>query len=154
MDMQKMQVRTELERMVYNFALLGKIENDTATELVSLIGVTIGGDESPELRGKIIVFPSPSPVPGKQPKPSNDDKQLSWSVWYENFRDIEINGTSHRQLMILRAFYTLKINSLEELAKTPLDKIKKCNGIGEKSLAIILSILEKNGFIPTNRAAL
>jgi DNA uptake protein ComE-like DNA-binding protein len=56
--------------------------------------------------------------------------------------------------MILRAFYTLKINSLEELAKTPLDKIKKYKGIGEKSIEIIQSLLEKNGFTPTNRAVL
>ena len=38
MDIQKIKGRAELERMVYNYALLGMIENDTATKIVSYIG--------------------------------------------------------------------------------------------------------------------
>jgi hypothetical protein len=145
MDMQKMQVRADLERMVYNYALLGKIENDTADKIVSFIGLTIGGGNMPEPCGRIIVFPSP--MAGKQPEISDDNEQpSSWSVWHKNFEGIRFCGHHYRQLMILKALYTLRINSLEDLAKTPPDKIRKCHGIGEKSLEIIQSVLEKNGF--------
>jgi len=58
-DMQKIQVKADLERMVYNYALLGKIENDTATEIVSFIDAAIGGGDFREIDGwgKIIAFP-------------------------------------------------------------------------------------------------
>jgi hypothetical protein len=57
MDMQKIQVRADLERMVYNYALLGKIDNDTADKIVSFIRLTIGGGDLPEPCGKVIDFP-------------------------------------------------------------------------------------------------
>jgi hypothetical protein len=60
MDMRKIQIRAELERMVYNYALLGRLENDTATKIVSYIGNMIEGEEPPGPEGRIIYFPAPA----------------------------------------------------------------------------------------------
>jgi hypothetical protein len=158
MDMQKIQVRADLERMVYNYALLGKIENDTADKIVSFIDLTIGGGDLPEPCGKVIAFPVPAT--GEQPEPAEkepysesfDDERKLWTEWCKNFKGIEFGDTQYRRLTILRALYALKINSIGELAKTPMDKIKKQRGIGKKSLAIIRSVIEKNNSAAKGKA--
>jgi hypothetical protein len=150
MDMQKMKVRADLERMVYNYALLGKIENDTADKIVSFIGLTIGGGDLTEPRCRIIAFPSPvtrQPEPVERRSTSELDESerrvRMKAAWRENFEGIDF-GANHSR--ILDALYDLRINSLGELAETPPDKIKEFHGIGEKSLAVIRSVIEKNGF--------
>ena len=48
-------------------------------------------------------------------------------------------------MKILRTLYRLRINSLEELAETPPHKIRTRHYVGDQSLEIIRSVLEKNG---------
>ena len=60
MDLQKLQARAELERMVYKYALLGIIDNGVATGIVSYIGNMIGGGEPPRRENNIIYFPVPA----------------------------------------------------------------------------------------------
>jgi len=55
--MQKIKVRADLERMIYNYVLLGKIENETAVRIVSFIDEAIGGGNLQETNGIIIDFP-------------------------------------------------------------------------------------------------
>ena len=76
MDMQKIQVRADLERMVYNYALLGKIDNEAADKIVTFIRLVIGNDDLPKQRGKIIAFPRASPVPEEKTKNYQLDGQL------------------------------------------------------------------------------
>ena len=153
-----MQVRAELERMVYNFALVGKIENDAATKIAAFIGITIGGDDEPRCR--IIPFPSsvnierPAAAEIPQPLDEEEDERLPYQEWYENFKDSGLGDYGRVSVKILRTLYRLGINSLEELAKTPLYKIKRRHYVGEQSLDIIRAVLERNGFTAKESAAL
>ena len=66
--MQKIQARADLERMVHNYALLGKIDNETADKIVTFIRLVIGNEDVPKQQGKITSFPVEAPVPEKRAK--------------------------------------------------------------------------------------
>jgi len=152
MDMQKIQARAELERMVYNFAIMGMIGNDAATKIVSFIGDTIGGGDLPEVRGKIIAFPAVARADTLAP--SNDDegkKDLPpFSEWLNNFNGSGFEDYSSVGRKILHALYRDGINSLEELSGTHPDKLWR-RGWGNRMYEIIQIILEKNGFSPCEK---
>jgi len=56
-DMQKIKIRADIERLIYNYVLMGKIENETAVRIVSFIDEAIGGGNLQGTKGKIIDFP-------------------------------------------------------------------------------------------------
>ena len=146
MNVQKLQVRADLERMVYNYALLGKIDNITADKIVSFIDLTIGGGDMAEPRGKIIAFPIPE---AKQKNAGEDStpKKPDFTDWRKNFDDSGFEDYKFVGAKILWALYDLRINSLEELANTPPSKIMRCRNVGKKAIAIIKAVLEKNGLV-------
>jgi len=151
MDMQKMQVRADLERMVYNYALMGIIENEAATKIVSFIGLTIGGN-MPEPRGRIIAFPVPqNAVIPSTPLEDEKEKFTPFPKWYENFKDSGFDDYKIVGRKILRALWDNGINSLEELAKTPVSKYSG-RGWGNRMFEIINEVLEKNGYAPKEKA--
>lgn len=152
MDMQKLQVRADLERMVYNYALLGKIENDTAAKIAAFIGHTIGGGNPPEIRGKIITFPvpagaaQPAAATIAPPPPDEKEQRPPFSEWVSNFEGAGFDEYGRAGKKILLTLYERGINSLEELASTPPDAIRRRHYIGDGSLEMIRAVLEKNGF--------
>jgi hypothetical protein len=147
MDIQKIQSRANLERMVYNYALLGKIENDTATKIVSFIGNMIGGGEPPRRESNIIYFPAPAgmqaPDPAEHSAPY-EEPRLSFAEHCEAFRSVDFGGnpTGGR---ILWALYRNRIHSIEELARTPATNLLDCRRIGQKTLGRIRAALESKG---------
>jgi hypothetical protein len=149
MDMRKIQVRAELERMVYNYALLGIIENDTATGIVSYIGNMIGGGKPPERKNNIIYFPTPAgmqaPDPAKHPAPYEEPK-LSFAEHCEAFKGVDFGGnpTGGR---ILWALYRYRIHSIKELARTPAAKLLDCRRIRPKSVERIRSALRSSHIV-------
>jgi hypothetical protein len=62
MDMKKISIRKDLQRMVINYYLMGGITEDISAQLCELIDNTIGGDDFPrigELKGRnVIPFPT------------------------------------------------------------------------------------------------
>ncbi|MDR0496627.1 MAG: hypothetical protein LBH42_03330, partial [Treponema sp.] len=70
MDMQKMQVRADLERMVINYFLLGEITEDQSADICNFIDNTIGGSYFPEPgeRQKGAIIPFPTSYTGQQNK--------------------------------------------------------------------------------------
>jgi hypothetical protein len=61
----------------------------------------------------------------------------------EAFKGVDFGGIQER---ILWALYYLRIHSLEELAKTPVSKLKLRYRIERKSLEIIHATLESRGY--------
>jgi hypothetical protein len=59
MDLQKIQIRQDLERMVLNYFLMGKINEDQSTNIIDHIDRIIGGGfiPTPGPKGEIILFP-------------------------------------------------------------------------------------------------
>jgi hypothetical protein len=59
MDLQKIQIRQDLERMVLNYFLNGKIEKNISERLIGCIHETIGGGELPAFNSdcKLYLFP-------------------------------------------------------------------------------------------------
>jgi hypothetical protein len=97
----------------------------------------------PPLRreGNIIYFsgarPEEAPESPKEPPIPCYDEHC------ESFSGVDFGGIQKR---ILWALYNLRIHSLEELAKTPVSKLKLRYRIGCKSLEIIHAALESRGF--------
>ena len=155
MNMQKMQVRADLERMIYNYALTGQIENDTADKIVSFIGLTIGGNDLPETQSRIIVFPAPPntvapdsvKIPQLLDEKEDDDEQPPYSEWLANFKDTGLGNYGRCSINIFKALYHLGINSLEELAKMPPQRFCDCRIFGLKSYLAIREVLHRHGFI-------
>jgi hypothetical protein len=60
MDLEKIRVRQDLERMVINYFLMGKIEEGQSSEIIDFIDRTIGGGflPVPSFKGKTIIFPT------------------------------------------------------------------------------------------------
>jgi integration host factor subunit beta len=96
--------------------------------------------------GNIICFPGawreetpdPPKAPEKPPLPSFEDH-------CEGFSGADFGGIHHR---ILWALYYLRVHSLDDLAKTPVSKLRLRNRIGRKSLERILAALESRGYAP------
>jgi hypothetical protein len=75
MDLQKIRVRQDLERMVINYFLMGKISREQADKIADYVDGVIGGGCLPEpaqREGKIIYFPET----GQDGKPREPPKAL------------------------------------------------------------------------------
>jgi hypothetical protein len=155
MDMQKIQARADLERMVYNYALLGRIGNDAASKIVSFIGYTIGGGDLPEPQGRVIAFPAAAMIghagiPAPPDDSGGEEESPPFPVWLNNFRGAGFEEYNSVGRKILHAMYRDGINSLEELAGTHPDKLRR-RGWGYRMFEIIQTVLEKNGFAPCEK---
>jgi hypothetical protein len=65
MDLEKIKIHQELSRMVYNYCLMGKINNRGAGRIVAVIDDEIGGGETEIIShiqtsngGKVYLFPN------------------------------------------------------------------------------------------------
>jgi hypothetical protein len=135
--------------MVYNYALLGIIENGVATGIASFIGNMIRGGEPPRREGNIIYFPVPAGTqasePSEHPAPY-EEPRLSFAAHCEAFEGVDFGGnpTGGR---ILWALYHNRIHSIEELARTPAIKLLDFRRIGQKTLGRIRAALESKGIV-------
>ena len=149
MDIQKIKIKAVLERIVYNYALLGIIENDTATKIVSYIGNVIGGGEPPERENNIIYFPAPAGMPAPDyadPPAPYEEPKLSFAEHREAFKGVDFGGNPAGG-QILWALYRYRIHSIEELARTPAAKLLNCRRLGPKSVERIRAALRRNGIV-------
>jgi hypothetical protein len=69
MDLEKIRVRQDLERMVINYFLLGKISEEQSTSIADYIDTVIGGGYLPEpgSKSKTIIFPTTYTGPEEEP---------------------------------------------------------------------------------------
>jgi hypothetical protein len=146
---QKLQARAELERMVYNYALLGIIDNGVATGIASFIGNMIGSGEPPRRENNIIYFPTPAGT--QAPNPAKhfalyEEPRLSFAEHCEAFKGMDFGGNPTRG-RILWALYHNRIHSLEELAGTPATKLLDYRGVGQKTLERIRAALASKGIV-------
>ena len=150
MDLQKIRVRQDLKRMVINYYLRGEITEDQSTCICDYIDSSIGGGFLPKETGRTVIpFPVSAeinPTVTGTPALKHAPEEPRFSEWYENFKDSGFRDYKYTGRRILWVLYDLRINSLEELANTPLKKIGNRRDIGAKSIEIIRTVLEKNGF--------
>jgi hypothetical protein len=112
----------------------------------------IAADEAPE--GKIIAFPTPAEAPtpdlsifGQESVPPAVEKPMPpYHEYRETFRKLGFNAKNVSG-RIVPVMYLLGIRSLEELARTPRDKLRG-PGIGAKCLTTIRNVLAANGITP------
>jgi hypothetical protein len=147
MDLAKIQVRQDLERMVINYFLLGKISKEQSDKIADYVDSVIGGGYLPEpTRGeKIICFPGVmlEERPQEPPKAPEQPK-LSLDEHRKGFEGVQFGAYYHTRIMW--TLYNLHIRSLEELAKTPVNTLLRQRNMGQKTIEHIRTVLENRGF--------
>jgi hypothetical protein len=149
MDLEKIRVRQDLERMVINYFLMGKISEEQSNRIANYVDDVIGGGCFPEpvREGKIIAFPGVYKGTPPEPKtPREPEPEMSYGDCCEAFKDFKAGKARYLGMRIILAFCSLHIHSLEELAKTPVNKLLRIRGIGRKSIECIRADLESRGF--------
>ena len=132
MDIEKIKTRAELNRLVWNCHLQGRIAENTATRIMDYIDSTIGGGEiAREAGGRVIVFP-------KQNK-------TYFSPWTAPER---VDGNLERiirakdlPLSFITKLPEIDIRSLEDCKGLTVERIEKIRGINEKTAARLHKIL-------------
>jgi hypothetical protein len=96
--------------------------------------------------GNIIYFPGAWPEETPEP-PREPERPLPppFAEHCEGFNGVDFGGNPNGG-RILWALHYLRIHSLEELAKTPVSKLRLRYRIGRKSLEIIHAALESRGY--------
>jgi hypothetical protein len=141
MDLEKAQVCQDLERMVVNYFLMGKLSLEQSNSITSYLNATIGGGRfpKPEARGNIIYFP------GAWQEEPPEQRKLSFSEHREGFKDVTFGSYYHTRIMWM--LYDLDIRSLEDLVRTPVNELLKHRNIGRKTIECIRATLERRGFV-------
>jgi hypothetical protein len=149
MDLQKIRVRQDIGRMVYNYYLMGKITERQAGSIVDFIDGVIGGGEitSPEpTECRVYIFPvewrgRDTPmfqVPERRdniPEPPRPD------IW-DYFKEHGI----HLKSNITRALHREGAYDLESTAALSAKRLLiRSNGIGEKGIAELREFLQSRG---------
>jgi hypothetical protein len=77
MDLEKIRVRQDLERMVINYFLMGKISKEQSDRIANYVDDVIGGGYLPEPgpKGKTIIFPTTYTGPAKHLEDFEDEKE-------------------------------------------------------------------------------
>ena len=100
----------------------------------------------PKSRGKIIAFPIKAKLQNTKERSAHENLPC-YSDWLKNFKDSGFSDCRFVGGRILWALYSLRINSLDELANTPPRELMKRRNVGKKTIAVIKAVLEKNGFV-------
>jgi hypothetical protein len=148
MDLEKIQVRQDLERMVNNYFLTGKLSLEQSRSITNHLNVVIGGGQSPkpETRGNIIHFPGAwqGSKPREPPK-APEQRKMSFDEHCEGFKDVRFGNYYHTRIMW--ALYDIDIHNLEDLARMPVNELLKHRNIGRKTIECIRAALESRGFV-------
>jgi hypothetical protein len=140
MDLQKIQVRQDLERMVTNYFLMGKISREQSDMITHYVDDVIGGGCFPKLirEGKIITFPGIyETIPSKTPEESNPPRP--------HIRDYLAEQGVHFRGNIVWALYYLGAYNLETIAALSVKELSKVRWIGKKAIADIRAFLQSKG---------
>jgi hypothetical protein len=145
MDIQKLQVRADLERMVYNYYLMNRIKIYEADQIISCLDRVIGSMPEPQAAGpgKIILFPKMET--GEQ-EPSKPEREDPWELCRKISEELGLSNIKYLGWRILTAIRYTGVKSVEELAGYPLEKLKKNRGIGEKAVNAIIEALRAKGY--------
>jgi hypothetical protein len=143
MDIQKMQVRADLERMVYNYCLMDRIKNSEADQIIRCLDGIIGPMPEPQTVGKIIPFPKMEI--GEQ-KPSKPAGETPWELCKKISEELGLGNIRYLRLKILTAISSAGIKSVEELARYPLEKLARSRGVGERAVSAIREALKAKGY--------
>jgi hypothetical protein len=99
MDIQKMQVRADLERMVYNYCLMDKIKTSEADQIIAFLDGIIGPIPKPQAaqRGKIIPFPN---VEIEKQEPSKSAGKTPWELCKKISEELGLSNIKYLRLKI------------------------------------------------------
>jgi hypothetical protein len=93
--------------------------------------------------GNIIYFPGAWQDEPPEPPKALEEPMPPFAEYRDTFRKLGITAP-HKHEMIYYSLYYHRIRSLEELAKTPPEKIHR-RGMGPKTYEMIRNVLESNG---------
>jgi signal recognition particle subunit SEC65 len=144
MDMQKMQAKADLERMVYNYCLMDRIKSDEADQIISCLNRVIGYAPAPQAaRRKIIPFPGVETGEQEHGEPAGEDP---WDLSRKISEELGLQNIRYINNRIQDAIREAGIKSVEELARYPLEKLALCRGVGEKAINAIREALKAKGY--------
>jgi hypothetical protein len=151
MDLEKIKIRQDLSRMVYNYCLTGKINNFEAKRIVAFIDSEIGGGgfTGPVQYGdngcKVYIFPvkrreQDTPVYQAPNRQDNTPEPPRPDLWdYLNEHGIRLRPGIKYVLKRLGAY------DLESIAALSASEIAKYRNVGEKSIADLRAVLQSKG---------
>jgi DNA-directed RNA polymerase alpha subunit len=148
MDMRKMQVRAELERMIINYSLMNRIETREADQIISCLNRVIGYAPIPQAsrRDKIIPFLKAEAGEQKPREPSESAGETPWELCLKISEELGLREIKYLGYRILTAISRAGIKNVEELARYPLDKLAYYRGVGEKAVSAIKEALKTKGY--------
>jgi hypothetical protein len=142
MDIQKMQVRADLERMVYNYCLMDRIKTSEADQIISCLDRIIGPMPKPQAAGKIILFPKME----REQESSKPAGETPWELCRKISEELGLRNIRYLNYRVLDAIRYAGIRSVEELARYPLEKLAKYRGVGAKAVNVIREALKAKGY--------
>jgi hypothetical protein len=145
MDIQKLQVRADLERMVYNYRLMDRIKASEADQIISCLDRVIGSMPEPQAAGPSKIIPFPKMETGEQ-EPSKPEREDPWELSRKISEELGLSNIKYLSWRILTTIKYAGVKSVEELAGYPLKKLKKNRGTGEKAVNAIMEALRVKGY--------
>lgn len=145
MDIQKIQVRQDLERMVINYFLMGKISKEQSDRIASYIDDVIGGGFFPEPAPgvKVISFPKRRAEPDSRRYTLEKAEPLNSRV--SALRDYLSKEGIALTSSLTWALHELGAYNLETIASISVKKLELCKGVGKKAIARLRAFLQSKG---------
>jgi hypothetical protein len=129
MDMERFTTREQLNRMVWNYHLLGKIEKGTAEKIMGYIDLQIGGGYlEREAGGRVILFPQKD---GPYQRPQRVDTRAEPEKIEKEFENV-LRAKNLYLFGMDSDFPKIGIKTLADCCDTSIEKLKKLRGVGDK----------------------
>ena len=140
MDIQKIQVRLDLERMVINYFLVGKISKEQSDRIASYIDDVIGGGFFPKPAPGVKVIPFPK----CRAEPETDSRR------YTIPSNPHLRDYLNKEGIVFSPSLTWALNelgayNLETIASISVKKLELCKGVGKKAIARLRAFLQSKG---------
>jgi hypothetical protein len=138
MDMRKLQVRADIERMVINYSLMNMIETQEADRIIAILDSVLG--RMPARPAGQYIIPFPDGV-RDQPEPRIADYP-PYSVSEKIADELGLLGLKYISYKAIMAIKYSGARSIEELAAVPPKKLLCCRNAGDKVVNAISEALK------------
>jgi hypothetical protein len=138
MDMRKLQVRADIERMVINYSLMNMIETQEADRIITILDSVLGRMPARPAGQYIIPFP----VAVKEKPRHTESEPNYYSLARKIAEELGVAGLKYIGFRAVSAIASAKVRSVEELAAIPSEELALCHNAGYKVVNAISEALK------------